>query len=76
MAFLLVVAPRKIVIHMNTFKHGVASKNALIAAGLAVQAEMGPPLPGTHRLRFFSDEMPRIDLGDNPGPPKAPGCRP
>ena len=69
----LVVAPRKVVIHMNALKHGVASKNALIAAGLAVQAEMGPPLPGTHRHRFHGDETPRIDLGDNPGHPRRQG---
>ena len=70
------VVPRKIVLHMNSLVHGVASKDALIAAGLAVQTEMGPPLPGTHRYRFYGDETPRINLGDNPGPPKAPGCRP
>ena len=72
LAFLLVVAPRKIVLHMNSLAQGVASKNALIVAGLAVQAEMGPPHPGTHRHRFLGDETPRIDLGNNP-PPKAPG---
>ena len=53
LAFLLVVAPRKIVLHMNSLAQGVASKNALIVAGLAVQAEMGPPRPGTHRHRFL-----------------------
>ena len=73
MAFLLVVAPRKIVFHVNSLAKGMTSKQALIAAGLAVQNEMGPPHPGTHRHRFYGDEKPRRYLGDDPGPPRRRG---
>ena len=55
LAFLLVVAPRKIVFHMNSLVRGVASKEALIAAGLAAQAEMGTPQEGTRRHLFHGD---------------------
>ena len=76
MAFLLVVAPRKIVFHMNSLAHGLNSKGALIAAGLAVQTELGPPVSGTHRFRFDGDETPRAVQGENrPPPPKVPGRR-
>ena len=68
LAFMLVVAPRKVVLHLNALAHGEASKQALIDAGLAVQTELGPPVSGTYRDRFHGDEAPRIDLGDTLAP--------
>ena len=73
MAFLLVVAPRNIVFHLNSPKEGMTSKQALIEAGLAVQNELGVPTPGTYRHRFYGDEKPRRYLGDDPGPPRRRG---
>ena len=62
LAFMLVVAPRKVVLHLNALAHGEASKQALIDAGSLVGAELGAPIPGTYRHRFLGDVTPRIDL--------------
>ena len=67
LAFMLVVAPRKLVLHLNALAHREASKQALIDAGRAVQTELGPPVSGTYRDRFHGDETPRIDRATNPG---------
>ena len=67
LAFLLVVAPRKVVMHMNALRYGVDSKEALIAAGHAGQRELGSPLPGAHRNLY---NAPRREFSDNPSPPR------
>ena len=58
--------PRKIVLHPNSLVNGQTSKHILIDAGLLVQLELGPPVPGTYRRWFYGDETPRRDIDELP----------
>ena len=72
LAFLLVVQPRKIAFNASSLKSGERSKEALIAAGLAVGIEMDPPAPWTYRYRFLNDVTPRDVPSPYPRPCLAP----